>query len=135
MKNLVYLFIFIFVGCATKKITTTETKTDTIKIVKKITIQPKEVKRLVLRDVCDTSGIITPFMYEMRSKGVKTVLKSINDTIYLEQNIDSIKNELEKTYKSKTLVKEKVIVKYKKPIWVYLSLFVNFLLISLLVKK
>lgn len=131
---IIFLLLIFSVSCKTKKITTIIEKTDTIKTTKLIKIKPSSISTLVVDSPCDELGNLKPFKYSFGTGKNKTTLEAKNDTIYLTQNLDSIKSVWEKEYKSKNLSKEKVTIIYKKPLWIWYSLLFNIIFVLLYLK-
>jgi len=121
--------LLIIVSCKTKKTFTTTDSKDTIKTVKIVKITNPQLNNIVIDDPCDSLGNLKPFNYTFVSDKIKTSLKAINDTIYLEQNIDSIKDVWESEYRSSYKSKEelKVITERYIPKWAWYSLIYSIL--------
>lgn len=99
----------IFYGCRAKKEYVHTTSVDTLKVTKIIKVMPRQLNSIVIDEVCDSLGNLKPFKYTFGTGKNKTVLKAVNNTLYLEQNLDSIKQVWEKEFKSSaTTEKERV---------------------------
>jgi len=143
--NLMYkkiLFIIIigfFYGCKSKKIVTEKKKTvqrDSIYIIKDRFITKQVNDTIVIKDVCDSVGQLKSFDRVIKTNNVKVSLKSVNGTIKATVNIDSIVNsrvrEFKQNYKSKTEIKETEITRYRTPLWVWVVMVLEALLIFVL---
>jgi hypothetical protein len=126
------LLIFIgvsLVGCKAKRIEHTIFRTDTIKTSSIIKIIEPQITDLFIDKPCDSLGNLKPFNYTFGSGKTKTVLKAVNDTIYLEQNIDSIVNSKIDTYKASSVKEKEIFIQYKNKKLMWWSLFANFVLL------
>ena len=103
---IIIMILFSLFSCRTKSTTTTVTKTDTILKTKVIKITNPQLNERVIESVCDSLGNLIPISYVNSSNKVKTSLKSDKNTLKLEVNIDSLKQEWMKEYKSKENIKE-----------------------------
>ena len=100
VKIIITIVVLMIFGCRSKKEYIETNTTDTIKVSKIVKITPKQLNSLVIDTPCDSLGNLKPFTYTFGSGKNKTVLKAKNDTIYLEQNNDSIINSWKEEYKS-----------------------------------
>lgn len=114
---LIILIAFFLIGCRAKKITVNTHSTDTIRIEKIVKITPQQLNNLVIDSPCDSLGNLKPFTYSFGSKENKTTVKTLKNTIVIEQNIDSLKSVWEKEYKASTFKSEKAEIIYKTPNW------------------
>ena len=124
------LFLFLFlVGCKTKHTTTTITQKDTIRLNKVVKIHPKQLNELVIENICDRLGNLKIINYTNTTGKVKTTLKSDNNSLKLEVDIDSLKQQWVKEYQSKEYTKEevKVITERYIPKWVWYNLIYSIL--------
>ena len=141
-KSYIFLLLFFFSSCVARK-STVEYKelivrdtinTQTIKTV----IKPVK-EYLVIDNPCDSIGVLKSF--EKTIKTEKAIVKLYNDrgSIKVDVNIDSIVDlkisEFKSNYKSKVKTKEVLVVKYKYPLWLILSLIISILLNILLLKS
>lgn len=132
MKYIVIIAIaLILIGCNTTKTVSNTSTTDTIFKNRIVKITPSQLSNLTVDDVCDSLGSLKPFNYTFGSGKTKTIIKTVDNTIYLEQNLDSIKEEIIKEYISKNNVYEKVLTIEKKsiPSWIWYSFGLNLLLL------
>lgn len=93
-------------GCKTKHTTTTITKKDTVKIDRIVKIHPKQLNEIVIEDICDSLGTLKIINYTNTTGKVKTTLKSDKNTLKLQVNIDSLKQEWVKEYESKNFTQK-----------------------------
>ena len=136
------LFISLFYSCVAKK-TTTEykeiIKRDSVYIVKDRFITKKVVDTLIVNQPCDSiTGKLKDFEKEIRTNNAKVVLKSVKGNIEVFVNIDSIVSskvqEFKLNYKTEKEIKEVETVIYRTPLWVWLVILIESLIIFILVK-
>lgn len=130
-----FIIYILFVSCKAKVVHTETHTIDTIKVEKIIKIKPSQLNSIKIENVCDSLGKLKTFKYIFGSGKDKTVLKMVNNTVYLEQNIDSIKQETIKEYKSSIKDSESLTIKTKTPKWVWYSLLINLLLLIWIFRK
>lgn len=146
MKLRTKLFFFIISlallsSCATKK-TITEFKErivkDSIFITNDRYITKQVNDTILIEQPCDTLGRLKDFDRQIYSGNVKVSLKAVNGDIRATVNIDSIVNskitEFKQNYKSETKIKEIKIVKFRTPLWVWLLIGLESLVIFLLIR-
>lgn len=138
MKKLpIILIILLLIGCKTKHTTTTSISKDSIYKKEILKIALPQLNEIVIDNPCDSLGNLKPFNYTFTSDKVKTTLKAINDTIYLEQNIDSLIDvrieEYKSSHKSKDVVQ--VITKTRWPKFLWYSLLFNILALAYVFRK
>jgi len=119
--------LFILFGCKAKRVTHTIYKTDTIKEHSVLKIQTPQLNSIRIDEVCDSLGNLKPITHTFNSGKVKTVFKTVDNTIYLEQNIDSIIDSEINKYKSSITKEKEVLIKYKTPKWAWYSLIFSIL--------
>jgi len=95
----------------------TDIQRDTIYKSTVLKITPKSLNELVVDNVCDSLGRLKTFSYTLGNDKVKTIVKTIHNKIYIEQNIDSIVDSKVNEYKS--TLKDKVIEIPVTPKWVW----------------
>lgn len=145
MKSKLFFFIISFTllfGCVAKK-TSTEykeiIKRDSIYIVKDRFITQKVVDTLIVESPCDTvTGKLKDFEKEILTNNAKVTLKSVKGSIQVSVNIDSIVSskvtEFKQNYKSEIQIKEVEIVKFRTPLWIWLLILLEGLVIFLLIR-
>ena len=111
---LVLLISSLFYSCKSRKTVTEITKTDTIYKSEIIKITPSQLNTIKIESVCDSLGRLKSFNYTFTNGTIKTVLKTIKDTLYLESNVDSIVNSKVNEYKSSITKDKQVIIKEVK---------------------
>jgi len=144
MKKLTLLFTLLLLSsCATKKVTTNKTiveqTTDTV-MIEKIREVIKPVKETIyIENPCDSLGNLKDFERVVQSQHGKITIKNEGGKIKADINLDSIVAGIEREYKSKMQSKsettEKVIIKEKKPLWVYLLIVYSVMVTALYIKK
>ena len=115
----------LFISCKTKKSYVETHSTDTIYKSSIIEIQKPQLNSLIIENICDSLSIVKPFNYTFVSNNVKGTLKSEHNTLKLEVNIDSIKQVLEKEYKSSVKTKKELIIKEVKRPFNFYSILLN----------
>ena len=121
---LVLLISSLFYSCKSRKVISEITKTDTIYKSEIIKITPAQLNTIKIESVCDSLGRLKSFNYTFTNGSVKTVLKTIKDTLYLESNVDSIVNSKVNEYKSSITKDKQVIIKeVKRPLNWYLLIY------------
>lgn len=136
------VILLLFTSCTAKKIIT-QTKevivNDTIILTKDRIITKAVNDTILIKSPCDSTGILKPFRERLKTTQGTITIKSNNNAIEANINLDSIVQSIEKRYESKTIdVKEKsdtLKVKYRTPVWLVLSLIfsvvVNLLLLRI----
>lgn len=135
----IILLIFFFSSCGSKK-TFTEYKERVIKdtIYKSVTKTVlKSIKdTLLIEQPCDSLGGLKPFKTTLKNEKASIIIENVKGDIKATVNIDSILNVKEEyyrsKYKSKIEYKEKIIVKYKTPFWIWVYIVLSALVIFLL---
>ena len=121
---LVLLISSLFYSCKSRKTVTEITKTDTIYKSEIIRVTPAQLNTIKIESVCDSLGRLKSFNYTFTNGTIKTVLKTIKDTLYLESNVDSIVNSKVNEYKSSITKDKQVIIKeVKRPLNWYLLIY------------
>ena len=121
---LVLLISSLFYSCKSRKTVTEITKTDTIYKSEIIKITPAQLNTIKIESVCDSLGRLKSFNYTFTNGSVKTVLKTIKDTLYLESNVESIVNAKVNEYNSSITKDKQVIIKeVKRPLNWYLLIY------------
>ena len=142
MKKIILLILIgIFYNCVSKKIVT-ETKEvvkrDSIYIIKDRFITKQVNDTIIIEEVCDSLGNLKSFDRVIKTNDVKIVLKSVKGNIQATVNIDSIVNskivEFKQNYKSKVEIKEVNITRYRIPLWVWIVIALESLVIFLLLR-
>jgi hypothetical protein len=141
MKNIYKILILIILlslallvnGCKAKKVYLKETKTDTVRIEKVVKFTPSQLNELVISEPCDSLGNLKHFNYNLGSGKDKLIVKTIDNTIYIEQNLDSIKQVWEKELNKSQTISEKIVEIPFIPSYIYkiiiASLIVNVILV------
>jgi len=136
------VILLLFSSCTAKKIIT-QTKevivNDTIILTKDRIVTKAVNDTILIESPCDSTGILKPFRERLKTTQGTITIKSNNNVIEANINLDSIVQSIEKRYESKTIdVKEKsdtLKIKYRTPIWLVLSLvfsvIVNLLLLRI----
>ena len=121
---LVLLISSLFYSCKSRKVISEITKTDTIYKSEIIRVTPAQLNTIKIESVCDSLGRLKSFNYTFTNGTIKTVLKTIKDTLYLESNVDSIVNSKVNEYKSSITKDKQVIIKeVKRPLNWYLLIY------------
>ena len=144
MKKIIIIIILgLFAySCASKKVVTEfkeVVKLDSIYIVKDRFITQKVTDTLIVENPCDTvTGVLKDFEKEISTNNAKVTLKSVKGSIQVSVNIDSIVSskitEFKQNYKSDVRIKEVEIIRYKTPLWLWMLVGIEGLIIFLLLK-
>ena len=145
MKSKLFFFIISFsvlFSCVAKKNSTEYKeiiKRDSIYIVKDRFITQKVVDTLIVESPCDTvTGVLKDFEKEIITPQAKVKLKSVNGNIQVALDIEAIVQErireFKQNYKSKTHKKDKAKVILRTPLWVWLVILLESLIIFLLIR-
>lgn len=125
------LMLFLFIGCRTKKEIIETHSTDTIYKSEVITIEKPQLSEIIFDNPCDSLGILKPIFYTYTTDNVKATLKSIDNSLKLEINLDSIKESAIKDYKSSVKEEKKETPAPYIPNWIKkilgISLLLNFI--------
>jgi hypothetical protein len=140
MKRLLFFLLIISLfSCKTKKIYLTESKTDTVRIEKVVKFTPSQLNELVISEPCDSLGQLKSFSYTLGSGNDKLIVKTIDNKIYIEQNLDSIKQIWEKELIKSKEISEKIVEIPTIPSYIYkiiiTSLILNFILVIFTFRK
>ena len=144
MKKIIIIIILgLFAySCASKKVVTEfkeVVKLDSIYIVKDRFITQKVTDTLVVKNPCDTiTGNLKDFSKEIRTNNAKIKLSSVKGSIQVSVNIDSIVNsritEFKQNYKVEKEIKEVKITKYKTPLYLWMLIIIEGLIVFLLIR-
>ena len=130
MKNIIIIAsLYLLTSCATKKVYVETHSTDTIYKKEIIRITLPALNSIYIDKPCDSLGNLIPFSHVLVNDKVRTIIKTVNNTIVLEQNIDSIVDVRIEEYRSKVKTSKEVIIKYRVPKWCYYSLLITSLLL------
>jgi hypothetical protein len=144
MKNktiILAIILLILNSCASKKIIT-EYKDrivkDSIYITNDRYITKQINDTIVVNSVCDSLGNLKDFDRQILSNNVKVSLKSIKGDIQVTVDIDSIVNskitEFKQNYKLEKEIKEVEILEYKTPLYLWMLIIIEGLIIFLLIR-
>ena len=146
MKSKIFFFIVILslsFSCRSKK-TVTEikevVKIDTIIKTKTETLVERFTDTLTIEQPCDSlTGNLKDFKQVISTNQGKVSIQGKNNVITAEIDLKAYKEILEKEYKSKldknTIVKEKEVIRYRTPLWVWLVICLETLIIALFFKN
>jgi|AntAceMinimDraft_16_1070373.scaffolds.fasta_scaffold07737_2 hypothetical protein len=139
-KSLIVILLLLS-SCGSKKIVTQTKeiiKNDTIIITKDRVITKAIVDSIIIKEPCDSLGILKPFKQRLKTDRGTITIENRNNSIEAIINLDSIVQSVEKQYKSnvtKTVSDNKTeIIKYRIPSWIIVSLVVSILLNVILVR-
>jgi len=142
MKYLIILILALFMlSCGSKKVVTQYKEVQKIDTIYK-TVTKNVIKAfrdtINIESPCDSNGILKPFKHVIHTQKAKIILSNENGKINLKINLDSIVdarvNEFKSNYKVDTQIKEVLKVRYKIPIWAFISVAINGLLIFIIAK-
>lgn len=141
-KLLLSVFMLLIVlSCGSKKVIT-EYKDrivkDSIYITNDRYITKQVNDTILIKSVCDSLGKLRDFERQVLSNNVKVSLKSIKGDIQATVNIDSLINskitEFKQNYKKEVIIKNSEIIKYKTPLWMWLTIIFETLIILILIR-
>ena len=140
MKKLFILLLL--VGCSSKR-TITEYKDkvirDTIIKTKTETLVERFTDTLTIEQPCDSLGNLKPFKQLISTKQGKVSIQGKNNVITAEIDLNAYKKIWETEYKSKldknTDIKTKEVIRYRTPLWVWLVICLETLIIALFFKN
>jgi hypothetical protein len=139
-KSLIVILLLLS-SCGSKKIVTQTKeiiKNDTIIITKDRVITKAIVDSIIIKEPCDSLGILKPFKQRLKTDRGTITIENRNNSIEAIINLDSIVQSVEKQYKSnvtKTVSDNKTeIIKYRIPSWIIVSLVASILLNVILVR-
>ncbi|AKG94289.1 hypothetical protein AVT42_gp33 [Polaribacter phage P12002S] len=128
-------------SCGAKK-TVTEYKEkivkDSIYITKDRFITKQVNDTILIKELCDTLGNLKNFDRQIHSGGTKVRLKSVNGDLKATVNIDSLVNEkvteFKQNYEREVEIINIDVVRYKTPLWMWLTIVLEGLVIILLIR-
>jgi len=109
LSKLIYIIPFLLIGCKAKQPTViTNTVRDTINISTIRTVQVPIETEIIIKDPCDSLGILKDFKQTFKTKKVYITVQSKNGDISAEINLDSIEEVFKTKYEGRTeiVVKE-----------------------------
>jgi len=118
-RLLIFLLIISLFSCKSKKVYLSEIKTDTVRIEKVVKFTPSQLNELIISEPCDSLGNLNQFNYNLGSGKDKLVVKTIDNTIYIEQNLDSIKQIWEKELIKSKETSKKIVEVPTIPSYIY----------------
>jgi hypothetical protein len=122
--TIICIMIFLlFTSCKVRKEIVETHSTDTIYKNSIIKIDKPQLNTIKIENVCDSLGRLKMINYTSTSNNAKTTLKTVDNSLVLEVNIDSIVNSKVNEYKSSLKTEKQVIIKeVKRPLnlWVLL---------------
>ena len=144
LQNKLFFFTIIILvlnSCGVKKTTTKyEEKIvrDSIYITNDRYITKQVNDTITIKQPCDSLGSLKNFDRQIHSGGTKVRLKSINGDIQATVNIDSLVNskvtEFKKNYVKEVEIKNVEVIRYKTPLWLWLIIALEGLIIFLLIR-
>jgi len=136
--NLLIFFSIIFASCVRTKSINTELekiRVDTVRDYKVITKFKPIHDTLTIENVCDSSGILTPFYSSLTIPSGRLTIRSQNGSIKATIDLDSVANVYDSKYKAKykNEVKfvEKKVVKNVVPVWAIVTILLQSFIIIL----
>ena len=136
MKTITKIFIITLLLSSCKaKVIKTNIQRDTIYKNKIVKITPPSVNEIKIENVCDSLGNLKEVKYITKQGKVKTIVKTLENTLYLQVNTDSIKDIAVSEYKSTLKDKKEIIIKFRIPKWAWYSLLINAILLAWTFRK
>lgn len=142
-SNIIFLILILFLHSCTAKKTVVEFKEkivkDTVNVYKERLVTKQVIDTLLVEQPCDSLGNLKDFEKEIKTEKAKVTLKSVNGSIEVQVNLDSIVNqrikEFKSSYKTEKEIKEVNIVKFRYPLWLILTAIISILINILLLKS
>lgn len=142
MKKLIIILLVIFSSCRSKK-TITEFKevvrVDTLEIIKEREIVKRFTDTLTIESPCTENGNLKPFKQVISTTQGKVSIQSNNGNITakidLKEHINEKFNERKISVKENNEIKKEVIIKYRIPLYIWLVIGLQSLVIFLLIKQ
>ena len=135
MKKIIILIIALLLSSCRAKVIKTDIQRDTIYKSKIVKLTPPTANQIQIDNVCDSLGVLKPIKYINTQGKVRTIVKTLNNTLYLDVNTDSIKDVAVNEFKSTLKDKQETIIKYRVPKWAWYSLILNVLLLAWTFRK
>ena len=136
MKTITKLLILaLLLSSCRAKVIRTNIQRDTIYKNKIVKITPPSVNEIKIENVCDSLGNLKEVRYITKQGKVKTIVKTLENTLYLQVDTDSIKDIAVSEYKSTLKDKQETIIKFKVPKWAWYSLLINAILLVWIFRK
>ncbi len=136
MKIITKIFILaLLLSSCRAKVIKTDIQRDTIYRDKIVKITPPSVNEIKIENVCDSLGNLKEVKYITKQGKVKTIVKTLENTLYLQVDTDSIKDIAVSEYKSTLKDKQETIIKFKTPKWAWYSLLINTILLAWIFRK
>ena len=136
MKTFSKIFIIALLLSSCKaKVIKTNIQRDTIYKNKIVKITPPSVNEIKIENVCDSLGNLKEVKYITKQGKVKTIVKTLENTSYLQVDTDSIKDIAVSEYKSTLKDKKEIIIKFRVPKWAWYSLLINAILLAWIFRK
>ena len=140
-KSYIFLLLFFFTSCVSKKLITDiqeRIKVDTVYKTKTIKEIERFVDTLVIDKPCDSLGNLNPFKQIIKTKQGNITLVGLNNQITQQIDLKGYKDVLEETYKIKY---DSFVKNYNKevqikivPFWVWIYVVASALIIFLLIR-
>ena len=136
MKTISKIFILaLLLSSCRAKVIKTEIQRDTIYKNKIVKITPPSVNEIKIENICDSLGNLKEVRYVTIQGKVKTIVKTLENTLYLQVNTDSIKDVAVSEYKSTLKDKQETIIKFRTPKWAWYSILINIILLVWIFRK
>ncbi len=136
MKHFSKLFILaLLLSSCRAKVIRTDIQRDTIYKSKIVKVTPASVNEIKIENVCDSLGNLKEVKYVTTQGKVKTIVKTLENTLYLQVNTDSIKDVAVSEYKSTLKDKQETIIKFRVPKWAWYSILINAILLAWIFRK
>jgi len=136
MKTITKIFIITLLLSSCKaKVIKTNIQRDTIYKNKIVKITPPSVNEIKIENVCDSLGNLKEVKYITKQGKVRTIVKTLENTLYLQVDTDSIKDIAVSEYKSTLKDKKETIIKFRVPKWAWYSLLINAILLAWIFRK
>jgi len=136
MKTIIKITILaLLLSSCRAKVVRTEIQRDTIYKSKIVKVTPASLNEIKIDNICDSLGNLKEVRYVNTRGKVRTVIKTLENTLYLQVNTDSIREVAVKEYKSTLKDKQETIIKYRTPKWAWYSILINAVLLAWIFRK
>ena len=132
-----FSLFFALLGCKSKETTLERTKTSDTLITKSFEYVSQPIQTTITIDeICDSLGNVRKFTQVETSGTNKAKLHSENNKLTIDLHTGISKTKTDTIYKTKyvDVYKNKEIIKYKTPLWMWLTIICLSLLILLLLR-
>ena len=136
MKTHTLIILILFSSCTAKKTTTERiTKKDTLQTTSLRYVSQPITTTIQINDICDSLGRVKPFSQLETSGQNKANIRTENNTLYLDliTGLSEFKTDTIKEVKYRYRVKEVDVLRYKTPLWMWVTIVISIALNGVLI--